>query len=311
MYFIFDKFELVMISVQQIKYILAVAKTLNFKKAADICFVSPSTLSNGISEFEKNLGVHIFERDNKKVIITKIGKEIIKRSKDIKMQIDDLDKVSKEHSQNFEKKISLGVIPTIGPYFLPIVLPNIQNQFPEMSLEIVEGKSATLIEQVRDGDLDMAVLALPYKTKGLLAFKFWSENFYWITHRDHLNEPKKKIKAKDMTNNQLMLLEDGHCFKDHVLAACKIKNDSKHKIRASSLSTLVQLVAGNMGTTLVPHMATNELIKSNNDLLKIPLAEPGPHRELAIIIRPTYPGIKNVEALKNLFKKSLKKYHNI
>ena len=199
MYFIFDKFELVMISVQQIKYILAVAKTLNFKKAADICFVSPSTLSNGISEFEKNLGVHIFERDNKKVIITKIGKEIIKRSRDIKMQIDDLDKVSKEHSQNFEKKISLGVIPTIGPYFLPIVLPNIQNQFPEMSLEIVEGKSATLIEQVRDGDLDMAVLALPYKTKGLLAFKFWSENFYWITHRDHLNEPKKKIKAKDMT----------------------------------------------------------------------------------------------------------------
>ena len=84
----------------------------------------------------------------------------------------------------------------------------------------------------------MAVLALPYKTKGLLAFKFWSENFYWITHRDHLNEPKKKIKAKDMTDNQLMLLEDGHCFKDHVLAACKIKNDSKHKIRASSLSTL-------------------------------------------------------------------------
>ena len=89
----FDKFELAMISVQQIKYILAVAKTLNFKKAADICFVSPSTLSNGISEFEKNLGVHIFERDNKKVIITKIGKEIIKRSKDIKMQIDDLDKI--------------------------------------------------------------------------------------------------------------------------------------------------------------------------------------------------------------------------
>ena len=100
------------------------------------------------------------------------------------MQIDDLDKISKEHSQNFEKKISLGVIPTIGPYFLPIVLPNIQNQFPEMSLEIVEGKSATLIEQVTDGDLDMAVLALPYKTKGLLAFKFWSENFYWITHKD-------------------------------------------------------------------------------------------------------------------------------
>lgn len=295
-----------MFSIKQLNYALAVAKRLHFKKAADDCFVSPSTLSNAIAELENQIGFQIFERTNKKVIVTKLGLELLKKVETIQFHIEDIKNLGEKQKAPLSSPLTIGIIPTIGPYLLPLVLPKLKKYYPNLKLKILESKSSSLVQKVNDGDLDMAILALPYNLKGLLSFKFWEENFYYISHKN--NKYKKSLKAKDINFSELMLLDDGHCLKNHVLAACKIDDNQQFSMEASSLATLIQLVANNMGSTLVPHMSVKHLINTNSKIKKAILNEPGPHRELAIIVRPTYTDTENVIFLKDIFKNELKRY---
>lgn len=295
-----------MFSIKQLNYALAVAKRLHFKKAADDCFVSPSTLSNAIAELENQIGFQIFERTNKKVIVTKLGLELLKKVETIQFHIEDIKNLGEKQKAPLSSPLTIGIIPTVGPYLLPLVLPKLKKYYPNLKLKILESKSSSLVQKVNDGDLDMAILALPYNLKGLLSFKFWEENFYYISHKN--NKYKKSLKAKDINFSELMLLDDGHCLKNHVLAACKINDNQQFSMEASSLATLIQLVANNMGSTLVPHMSVKHLINTNSKIKKAILNEPGPHRELAIIVRPTYTDTENVIFLKDIFKDELKRY---
>jgi len=295
-----------MFSIKQLNYALAVAKRLHFKKAADDCFVSPSTLSNAIAELENQIGFQIFERTNKKVIVTKLGLELLKKVETIQFHIEDIKNLGEKQKAPLSSPLTIGIIPTIGPYLLPLVLPKLKKYYPNLKLKILESKSSSLVQRVNDGDLDMAILALPYNLRGLLSFKFWEENFYYISHKN--NKYKKSLKAKDINFSELMLLDDGHCLKNHVLAACKINDNQQFSMEASSLATLIQLVANNMGSTLVPHMSVKHLINTNSKIKKAILNEPGPHRELAIIVRQTYTDIENVIFLKDIFKDELKRY---
>ena len=294
-----------MITLKQIHYALTIEKELHFKKAADACYVSPSTLSNAISEMEAQLGIQIFERTSKKVIVTSLGKEILKKARAIKMEIGDINQLSEDQKNPLSMPITLGIIPTVGPYFIPLVLPSLKKKFPNLKLKIIEAQSSVLVSKVNNGEIDMAILAMPYKLDGLLSFKFWEENFYYINYKGKQEIDKDKIRAKEIDQSDLMLLNDDHCLKNHALAACKIDSDKQYSIEASSLTTLTQLVAGNMGSTLVPHMAIKQLVNSNSSISKALLDEPGPHRELVIIIRPSYSGLKNVKLLKDVFFSSL------
>lgn len=300
-----------MISIKQLNYALAVEKTLHFKKAADLCYVSPSTLSNALAELETQLGVQVFERTNKKVLITTAGKEVLNIALSIKLKMDDLNRLSKIQNEPLSYPITIGIIPTIGPYLLPVVLPSLTQLYPNLKLTIVEDQSINLVNQVKRGDIDTAIIALPFDLKNLNVYKFWSENFYWMAH---VNDPlahKTKVTGNDLTKSKLMLLSDGHCLKDQALDVCKIATDAPYSVGASSLTTLIQLVAGKMGTTLVPHMAVDQLLMSNPLLTKALLDEPGPHREIAFILRSTFAGINDIELLKNLFKKELELAFNI
>jgi LysR family hydrogen peroxide-inducible transcriptional activator len=294
-----------MITLKQINYALSIQKNLHFKKAADECFVSPSTLSNAISEMEAQLGTQIFERDNKKVIVTKSGEEILKKAKEIKIQMQDIYKLGENRNSIGNLSISMGIIPTVGPYFLPLILPELKKKFPNLNLKIIEGQSSQLVSKVKDGDLDIAILALPFELKGLLALKFWKENFHLISHKDEVVKKGKKIKAKNIDTSDLLVLEDGHCLKKHIISACKISTKKEFSMESSSMGTLIQLVAGKMGKTLVPKLAVNQLIESIPSLVETELDEPGPHRELAVIIRPTYTGFQQVEELIEIFKEKL------
>ena len=295
-----------MISIKQLNYALAVAKRLHFKKAADDCFVSPSTLSNAITELENQIGFQIFERTNKKVIVTKLGLELLKKAETVQLHIEDIKNLGEKQKTPLSSPLTIGIIPTIGPYLLPLVLPKLKKYHPNLNLKILEGKSSSLVQKVNDGDLDMAILALPYNLGGLLSFKFWEENFYYVSHKN--NDYKVALKAKDINFSELMLLDDGHCLKNHVLAACKINDNQQFSMEASSLTTLIQLVANNMGSTLVPHMSIKHLINTNSMIKKSILNEPGPHRELAIVVRQTYADIENVMLLVDIFKNELGKY---
>lgn len=298
-----------MITLKQMDYALAVAKHLHFKKAAEECFISPSTLSNAITEMEKELGFQIFERSNKKVIVTNLGIEVLEKAQSIRMQMLDIKHLTEKQSEPLSHMISIGIIPTVSPYLLPIMLPKIKKEFPNLLLKIEEGQSHSLVNKVKNGDLDIAILALPYDLNGLISLKFWEEDFYWISHHQNKLAGKPQIRADQLEHSELLLLEDGHCLKDHILDACKISSNSKHILKASSLVTLIQLVKGNMGSTLVPKMALTQLLASHKDLSKSHLDEPGPHREIALIIRPAYTGIKNAELLQSLCKDVLTEHH--
>ena len=295
-----------MLTFKQIDYALAVGKNLHFKKAADECYVSPSTLSNAITELETQLGVKIFERNNKKVIVTSLGHEILSKAKKIKLEVKNIHELAQHNVDGLSSSLSIGIIPTISPYFLPLVLPKIQKEFSNLQLKIEEGQSQILTNRVKEGDLDMAILALPYDVQDLMSFKFWEEDFFWVSHSQNKNAGKSEIRASELEHSELMLLEDGHCLKDHILDACNIDSSSQYSLKASSLNTLIQLVKGKMGTTLVPEMALNELVGNKKDLSISHLDEPGPHREIALIIRPNYAGMESVKVLIDFFGNSLR-----
>ena len=217
-----------MISLKQIDYALAVAKNLHFKKAADECFISPSTLSNAISDLEAQLEVKIFERSNKKVIVTELGKKILVKARNIKLEVKSIHELAQHNSSGLIHSLSIGIIPTISPYFLPIILPKIKKEFQNLKLKIEEGQSQMLINKVKEGDLDMAILALPYDLEHLISFKFWEEDFFWVSHRLNKNAGKAEIKASEHEQTEGRLLEDGNCLKDHILDACNSSSATQY-----------------------------------------------------------------------------------
>ncbi|GLP95051.1 hydrogen peroxide-inducible genes activator [Paraferrimonas sedimenticola] len=291
-----------MITLKQLNYALAVAKTRHFKKAAEVCHVSQSALSTGVAELENQLGCQLFERDNKQVLVTPIGERLLEQAQTIRLQVDDLMLTAKAHKDPLAMPMSLGVIPTIGPYLLPRVLAELQSQYPQLQLTLEEGQSATLLERVRDGLLDCAVLALPYDTQGLHCFEFWEENFVVLSHASHPLANQAQVSSKQLSEHTLLLLQDGHCLKDHALAACHLVEQApQHSLAATSLATLVELVAGDFGVTLIPEMSLPALQRQAPGLSAIPLDEPGPHRKLAFICRLNYAGVDNIQRLIKLF----------
>jgi LysR family hydrogen peroxide-inducible transcriptional activator len=294
-----------MISLKQIRYALAVERTLHFKKAAESCNVSQSALSTALTEMEKQLGFQLFERNNKQVLITPLGKQALQKAHEIKLLMDDLEKLGESQKGTLNTTLSIGMIPTICPYLLPVILPRLQTEYPALQLQISEEQSHVLVEKVRNGELDAGILALPYDCEGLLTFKFWAENFFWITHTGDVLADRPQLSNDELDPQRLMLLKEGHCLKDHALAVCHLSKISEHHLSATSLNTLVQLVANGQGTTLIPEMAIPQLVEENPKIAKVPLAEPGPHREIAFIVRPNYPSIRNIELLMPLFAQEL------
>lgn len=295
-----------MISLKQLTYALAIEKTLHFKKAAESCSVSQSALSTAITEMEKQLGFTVFERNNKKVLITPQGLLFLNKARNIKMEMDEMHQLAQASKAPLSAPMSLGVIPTIGPYLLPKVLPEVRNQYPDFKLQLVEEQSHILVDMVRNGELDAAILALPYPVDGLMAFEFWQEDFYWVSHKDNCPKAREEITSDELELEKLMLLKDGHCLKEHALEACKLPHTNKDSsFNSTSLHTLVQMVAGKMGSTLVPQMAIDQLISPESDLRAVHLNEPGPHRRIAFIIRPNYVNVHNIETLMEIFKTQL------
>ncbi len=300
-----------MISFKQLQYALAVEKTLHFKRAAEQCHVSQSALSTALSELENQLNVQIFERDNKKVLVTPIGKDVLQRARRIVSEVGELQQLSDNQQAPLSYPLTLGLIPTIAPYLLPTFFPALYSEFPAAQINIVEEQSAVLVEMVRSGEIDAAILALPYPCDGLLTFDFHEEDFYWITSESQeiegqASQSKMQVTSEDLENESLLLLKEGHCLKDHILDACKLSSkESDHRLDATSLHTLVQMVKAKLGTTLIPKMALPQLIEGQSQLTALHLDEPSPHRTLAFVIRPNYTRMASIEALSEVCKQAL------
>lgn len=295
-----------MITLRQLEFALSVAKYKHFKRAAEECNISQSALSLGIAELEKQLDTQIFERNNKQVLITPIGEEILERAKRIFSEVNDLTTRAQTHQTPLAYPMTIGIIPTIAPFLLPKVLPALRSQFSNFQVAVVEEQTERLLEKVRYGTIDTAIIALPYNTDGLLTFEFWQENFLAIFSADDNYANQLTVDADTLLDSNLMLLGEGHCLTNHALSVCHLdKNKVKNSFSDASLTTLVQMALSGMGTTLVPEMAVKQIRQQNPDIVSIPLAEAGPHRRLAFVTRLNYARVDDVNLLGKIFAEAL------
>ncbi|MDG0996867.1 MAG: LysR substrate-binding domain-containing protein [Gammaproteobacteria bacterium] len=295
-----------MITLRQITYALAAEKTLHFKNAAEACNISQSALSTSLNEMEKQLGFKIFERDNKKVLVTPIGREVLQRSRDILLQVKELELLADNTKTALSYPITIGIIPTIAPFLLPKIFPLLNQSYPQAQITVIEDQSSVLIDRVKKGDIDSAILALPFPCDGLLEMEFWQEDFYWIALKEEGNTEKKVASKDELKQSKLLLLNDGHCLRDNILEVCKLPiKGSENTFGAASLNTLIQMVLGKLGTTLIPEMALAPLIAQNPLLSARHIDEPSPHRRIAFVTRPNYTRMATIEALMKLCKTAL------
>ena len=276
-------------TLRQLQYLVAVVELRHFGQAAERCFVTQSTLSTGIQELEHTLGVQLLERTKRKVIPTQLGKTLAQRAQHILGLTTELVEVSREGQHLLSGKLYLGVIPTIGPFLLPRVLPGIRERFPQLELMLVEDQSARLLDRLHAGELDTAIMAMPYDIGNLQHLGFKGENFCVAFPKEHSLSQGGPVTAAELPGNELLLLEEGHCLRDHALAACHLDGiRGSAAFQGTSLYTLIQMVVGGQGITFLPEMAVDTELMRQAELSFRPLAETGPHRQLSLIWRPSW-----------------------
>lgn len=285
-------------SLRQLRYLLALAEHLNFTRAAEACFVSQSTLSTGLKELEATLGVQLVERDKQSVAMTAIGEEVVERARRVLTAAEDLSDFAADTSRPMQGQLRLGVIPTIAPFVLPTVMPGLREKFPQLQLTLREDLTAQLLERLRNRHLDFALIALPYATQDLRVLPLYKDKF-WLVGREHdAAITGRSIPMSSKWTERLLLLEEGHCLRDHALQACNnTEVASVDGIEATSLLTLVQMVASGLGVALLPDMAIQGGLLNNLSLKARPLAPPAPERTIALVTRSTSAHMAEFEAI--------------
>ncbi len=270
---------------------VALADHLHFGKAAEACFVSQSTFSVGIGELEKTLGLRIIERDNKKVRLTALGHSVAEKARVILRDAGEIVRLSSQQNTPFASPLRLAIIPSILPFILSPLMRQLASSVPNAQLHISELSSEAAVIAVEQGRVDMVLMALPYAIKGLQAYTLFSEPLCWIGHQDQ--QPPAQTSMADLNYAELILLEEGHCLRDHTLIACatherqayESQQASSERIQASSLLTLLELVDNKFGYSFIPQMALQSpLLKAFPQLASCHVGN-APSRQIALVMR--------------------------
>jgi LysR family transcriptional regulator, hydrogen peroxide-inducible genes activator len=263
-------------TLRQLRYLVALAEHRHFGHAAAACFATQSTLSAGLQELESLLGATLVERTKRKVMMTPVGEEVVGRARQLLRGAEDLADLARAHGRPLCGPLRLGVIPTIAPFLLPRALPGLRRLYPELKLALREDLTARLLERLASGDLDAAVLALPYDAPEMEMESLQTDPFVLACPPGHSLAGQDCVSGADLAQVDLLLLEEGHCLRDHALAACSLPAPRRGEgMLATSLGTLVQMVASGMGVTLLPQLAVEAGILAGTDLVTRPLAMGG------------------------------------
>ena len=285
-------------SLRKLRYLIALAEHLNFTRAAQASFVSQSTLSTGLKELESTLGVQLVERDKQNVALTAVGEEVVARARQVLAAAEDLSDFASDASRPMQGQLRLGVIPTIAPFLLPSVMPALREKFPALQLALREDLTAHLLERLRNRQLDFALIALPYDTGELRVLPLFKDKFWLVGCEKDPAITGKAIQLSSNWTERLLLLEEGHCLRDHALQACSATEVANvDGMEATSLLTLVQMVASGMGVALLPEMAIHSGLLNNLALKSRPLAPPAPERVIALVTRSTSAHMAEFEAI--------------
>jgi len=275
-------------SLRQLEYVVAVADTLGFRRAAERCAVSQPTLSGQIQQLEGVLGVKLFERDRRRVLLTAAGEEVVARARRILVEADDLLAVATRARDPFAGTFRVGVIPTIAPYFLPEVTQVLALAYPNLRLVFREEKTEDTVRDLWAGTLDAGLVALEADLGALEHAEVLRDPFVVALPKGHPLAKKKKIAQTDLDHQDVLLLEDGHCLRSQALAVCGKAGAREMDLRATSLATLVQMVAGSDAVTLLPQLALS--VENRGEQLEVrPFSAPVPFRTIALVWRPRSP----------------------
>ena len=288
-------------NLRDLKYIIAVAETQHFGKAAARCFVSQPTLSGQIKKLEEELGIAIFERTNRAVQITPVGAEILSHARLMIEQADAIVQLAQAQQDPLAGPLRIGAIPTLSPYLMPLILVPLRRQHPLMRLVLSEETTDTLLLRLQHHEIDAALLATAVDESEFEVMPLFDEPFWLAYPRDHPFYLKDTITRKDLDNTDLLLLSEGHCLAQQVMDLCHVnKRDSEGEmadLRASSLETLLQLVGAGFGSTLVPALAMRGSWTTDSGIVARELEFKDAHRRVSMVFRKSYPRKQAIRAL--------------
>ena len=261
-------------TIKQLRYFVALTETGHFGQAAESCFVSQSAFSNAIQELESLLDVQLVDRTNRSVTITGTGQKVATQARLCLRDMESLVEIARGNRQPLTGDLHLGVIPTIAPFMLPAALPKLRKKFPNLQLFLHEEQTQRIYERLMDGELDLLLLALPYDMRGVEVTPLFRDRFALAYREGTSRVDPENYRFNRLDPDSILLLEDGHCLRDHALAACKIRNTQKvRRISASSVLTLVEMVDADLGITFLPEMARDSSILRNTRVKLQPLGD--------------------------------------
>lgn len=277
-------------TLKQLRYFVALAETLHYGRAAVHCHITQPALSMQMRELEATLGAALVERTPHGLMLTAEGEEVARRARDILLAVGELVDWTRHHAGPLTGRLKLGVIPSIGPYLLPRVLPRLHERYPELELSLRESRTHHLVEDLAAGRLDLLILALPIRHEGIETTALFDDLFTLAVHPGHPFADRPWVEQRELVGERLLLLEEGHCLRDQALAVCHlVGSDNIEEFRASSLATVVQMVMHGYGSTILPELALPVEVGGNAAIRIVPFREPPPSRTIGLAWRKSSP----------------------
>ena len=296
------------LKLKDLQYLVALAEEKHFGRAALRAHVSQPTLSAQLKKLEDYLGVQLIERNPKQVTLTEAGEQIVARARRIIEASDEVVLLARTHRDPLAGKLRLAMLPTIGPYLLPRVSREIRKSLPRLELRLYEYQTVPMLEKLHAGQLDLGVLALPVELDGLDSLELYEEPFTVALPEHHRLAKKTSLKAEDLKDEPLLLLEDGHCLRDQALEVCsRISIHERQDFRATSLETLRQMVAAGAGVTLMPELASGGAYGNARGVIIRPLVRPTPHRQIGAVWRKSSVRIAAIQGFCDVLVKHVKR----
>jgi LysR family hydrogen peroxide-inducible transcriptional activator len=293
-------------TLQELKYLVALADHGHFGRAAEACFITQSTLSTQLKKLEDFLGVTLFDRSLKRVTPTPIGREILQAARNIVEESERIRELAKHAQDPMSRTLRLGVIPTLGPYYLPHVLTLVHKKHPGLRLLLREEMTSQILEHLNDGKLDAGLLALPVTDDSLRVEPLFYEPFYAALPAGHALAKRDVLKVSDIMEEKLLLLDEGHCLRDQALDVCGSGSRGREEVRATSLETLRQMVGMGLGLTLLPALAVDAGPRVSRKAVDIrPFRKPPPGRTIGLVWRKRAPFPETFDRLAQTLKNAL------
>jgi LysR family hydrogen peroxide-inducible transcriptional activator len=294
-------------NLRDLRYLVALADERHFGKAAERCFVSQPTLSAQIRKLEEYLGVVLVERQPKRVKLTETGEKIVERARRTLQEADAIVEIARTDRDPLSGALRLALIPTVGPYLLPHVVGPLRKAVPRLKLMLYEYQTAPLLEKLRAGELDCGIIALPMPTEGLQTEVLFDEPFTLAVPANHPLADRDRVRLEDIKDETLLLLEDGHCLRDHALSVCsRIRLNHEQDYRATSLETLRQMVAAGHGITLLPELAAATPVGTARGLRIKTFTRPAPVRTIGAVWRKSTTRGKAIDAVTAAIRTAIK-----